>query len=452
MQDKKATNSLNPTTEQHRWQSLTRDILQEAKTQGASQAEVAINNTVGFSVSVRMGEIETVEFNRDKGIGISVYFGKRKGSASSSDISPEAIKNAVTAACHIARFSGEDEYSGLADPALMATQYPELDLYHPWSIETEQAIQMALECENQARALDKRITNSEGASVGSYQGLYTYGNSHGFIGSYATSRHSLNCTLVAQDSNGMQRDYSYTTARDPVDLASTTTVAREAMQRTVRRLGAQRLKTCRVPVIFHAELAGGLIRSFLAAISGGSLYRKASFLVDHLGQRVFAPQIHIYERPHLLKGWGSAPFDAEGVVTRDHDLVREGVLQSYLLSSYSARKLGMQTTGNAGGAHNILIDTSQHDLPNLLKQMDTGLLVTEVLGQGVNLVTGDYSRGAAGFWVEKGEIQYPVEEITIAGNLRDMFQQIVAIGNDIDHRHSILTGSILLENMTIAGE
>lgn len=438
--------------EQVKWKQLTENILAEAHAQGATSAEVSVSQGIGFSVTVRLGAVETVEYHRDKGIGITVYFGKRKGSASTSDATSDAVKATVSAACRIARLSGEDPYAGLADAELMAKTYPDLDLHRPWYIEPEQAIAMAQECENQARTFDKRITNSEGASISTYQSVGVYGNSHGFIGGYPASRHSVSCTLVAQDAKGMQRDGYYTVARDPDDLETIAAVAKEAANRTVKRLGARRLKTCTVPVIFQAEIARGLIGSFLGAISGGSLYRKASFLIDQLGKPVFANHVSLYERPHIPKGFGSAPFDAEGVATRDRDLVSKGVLQGYLLGSYSARKLGMKSTGNAGGAHNILVNASNQDLSTLLKQMGKGLLVTEVMGQGINIVTGDYSRGATGFWVENGEIQYPVEEITIAGNLRDMYTNLVAIANDIDRRGSIHTGSILLESMMVAGE
>jgi PmbA protein len=440
------------TTEQAGWQELARDILKQALAQGASSAEVGVSSSNGFSVSVRLGEVETVEYNRDKGLGITVYFGQRKGSASTSDTRPEAIQSTVTAACHIAKLSGEDEYAGLADPALLAKSYPDLALYYPWSIDPEQAIELAKNCEAQARAFDKRITNSEGASVASHQGLSVYATTDGFMGGYLTSRHSFNCAVVAQDSAGMQRDGSYTVARDPLDLENVSVIAKEAGERTVKRLGARRIKTCQVPVIFQAEVARGLIGSFLGAISGGNLYRKASFLLDQLGQPVFAKHIHIYQRPHILKALGSAPFDSEGVRTCDNDLIKDGILANYILGSYSARKLGLQSTGNAGGAHNIFINNGDQDLPGLLQSMGKGLLVTDVMGQGVNMVTGDYSRGATGFWVENGVIQHAVEEITIAGNLREMYQQIITVGNDIDKRGSIQTGSILLENMMVAGD
>lgn len=448
----KSLETINLASEKSRLQNLAESVLKIAQAEGATQAEVGINSDSGFSVSVRLGEVETVEYHRDKGVGVTVYFGKCKGSASSSDTSPEAIKNTVIAACNIARLTSEDRCTGLADAVLMAHNYPDLDLYHPWSITPEAAIQLATECEAQARGFDKRIVNSEGASVSTHQGIHIYANSHGFNGGYAFSRHSLNCSLVAQDHHGMQRDSDYTIARDAANLETATKVAKSASERTVNRLNARRLKTCQTPVIFHAEIAAGLIGSFLAAIAGSSLYRKASFLIDHIGKPVFANHIHIYERPHLLKALGSAPFDQEGVATKDRDLIIDGVLQGYLLGSYSARKLGMQSTGNAGGAHNVLINTSDKNLTELLQHMHRGLLITELMGQGINIVTGDYSRGAFGYWVENGEIQYPVEEITIAGNLRDMYRQLVMIGNDIDHRHTILTGSILLENMMVAGE
>jgi PmbA protein len=446
------TNKIDFVKEKNSWENLASNILKEARLQGATSAEVNVSTELGFSLNVRMGEVETLEYNRDKGVSVLVYYGNKKGAASTTDTSEAAIKSTVTAACQIARLGSEDPCAGLADADLMANNYPDLDLYHPWNIQPEQAIEIAKECEDTARAFDNRIVNSEGAGLSTHQGLHVYGNTHGFIGTYLTTRHNLSCVLVAQDKNGMQRDYGFTTSRDPHDMATTPTVAREAAEKTVSRLGSRRLKTCQTPVIFRADVAGSLLGNFLGAISGGHLYRKASFLVDHIGKPVFSKHIQIHERAHIPKGLGSSPFDAEGVVTNDRELIVDGVLQGYLLGSYSARKLGMKSTGNAGGPHNILIDTTQDDLNGLLKKMGTGLFVTEVMGQGVNLVTGDYSRGAVGFWVEEGIIQYPVEEVTIAGNLRDMFKHVVAVANDIDHRSSILTGSILLENMTIAGE
>lgn len=442
----------NLLAEKNIWENLVRDMLQETKRQGASAAEISITKGIGFSVIVRMGNVETIEYNRNKGVGITVYFGQKKGSSSTSDISETSIKDAITAACSFARLGSDDPYAGLPPAELMAKNYPDLDLYHPWNIDTDTAIQLAQQCENEARALDKRITNSEGVSLTTGQGYGLYANTHNFMGGYASSRHSISCSLVAQDATGMQRDGSYTVARDANDLESVSVVAKQSAERTVKRLGARRLKTCQAPVIFQAEVARSLISCFLSGISGGNLYRKSSFLVDCLGKPVFANHVNIAEKPHLLKGLASAPFDAEGVVTKDRLLVKNGTLLGYLLSSYSARKLGMQSTGNAGGAHNIILETSNYDLNDLLKQMGTGLLVTELLGHGINLVNGDYSQGAVGFWVENGVVQFPVEEITIAGNLQDMFANLVAIGNDIDKRGTIHTGSILLDQMMIGGQ
>lgn len=431
--------------------ALVKDVLHQAAALGATGAEVGVSVASGFNVMVRLGEVDTVEYNRDKGVGLTVFFDHRKGSASSSDTSPAAIKAAVEKACHIARFTAEDPCAGLADKELMATQTPDLDLYHPWAITTEEAIQLAKDCEATAMARDKRLNNSDGANVSTFQGYRVYGNSHGFIGGYAGSRHSISCSLIASQEGQMQRDYSYSVARDPEDLLSINDIAKEAAERTLRRLAGHRLKTCRVPVLFEASIAGGLVSSFLTAIRGSQLYRKSTFLLDKLHESVFAKGVHIYEDPYVLKGLGSAPFDDEGVRPQKRDLVRDGILEGYLLSSYSARKLGLQTTGNAGSSHNIYITQGNDDLPALLKKMDKGLLVTELMGQGVNIVNGDYSRGASGFWVEHGEIQYPVEEITIAGNLRDMFLTMVGVGTDVDRRSHIQSGSILLEQMTVAG-
>ena len=428
------------------------DLLREAQAQGASAAEAAISMETGLSVTVRMGEVETLEHQRDKGLGVTVYFGQRKGSASSSDLSPQALQETVRAASNIARFTAEDNCAGLADAELMARDIPDLDLCHPWTLGAEQAIALAQKCEAAAREVDARITNSEGASVTSHEGLYVYANSHGFMGSYPSTRHSISCAVIVQDGNAMQRDYWYSVARAHTDMDDGILVGQRAAERTLRRLNARRLNTRQTPVIFEAAIASSLISHFVSAVRGGSLYRKASFLLDHLGKRIFPAHVHIHEQPHLKRALGSAPFDNEGVATQARDLVQDGILQGYVLDSYSARKLGMQTTGNAGGVHNLFIDPGQHDLDGLLRTMHTGLLVTELLGSGVNTVTGDYSRGAAGFWVENGEIQYPVEEITIAGNLRDMYQQLVEVGTDVDLRGNIRTGSILIENMTVAGE
>ncbi len=427
------------------------DILNEATQQGASGAEVDIGVNKGFSVTARQGDVESVEYHQDKVVDITVYFGKRSGSSSLSDFRPEAIRLAIQAACRIARFTDEDQYSGIAERNLLAFNYPQLELAYPWSLTVEQAIEIAKECEATALAYDKRITHSDGASISTTEAWNAYGNTEGFIGIFPVTRHEMSCMLIAAQNEEMQRDYSYTVACDPQLLASTTQIAQEAALRTVRRLNAQSLKTRRAPIVFAAEEARGLLGHFMTAISGSHLYRKTSFLLDQLGQSIFPSHISMDERPHLAKGLGSAPFDDDGVATRPNIFIQKGILQSYCLGVYAARKLGLQTTGNADGAHNLFITTGKKDLATLLKTMGTGLLVTELMGQGINLVTGDYSRGATGFWVENGEIQYPVEEVTIAGNLRDMYRNLVEVGNDIDLRGNIRTGSILLEEMTIAG-
>lgn len=432
-------------------QELVQDLLKEARAQGATAAEAGVSMETGLATTVRMGDVETIEHHRDKGLAITVYVGNRKGSASTSDFSRNAVRDTVKAALAIASVTAEDPYSGLADADLMARDIPDLDLCYPWDVTPEQAIALALECESAARDFDKRITNSEGASVSTFQGFRVYGNSHGFVGAYPSSHHSVSCSVISQEDEAMQRDYWYSATRDPSELEDAAYIGRQAAERALRRLNGRRLPTGSAPVIFAAEVASSLLSHFIGAISGGSLYRKTSFLVDSLGKQVFPSHIRIDERPHLKKGLGSAPFDNEGVATRAHDIVRDGVLQSYVLDSYAARKLGMQTTGNAGGVHNLFINTGNKDLTALLKTMDKGLLVTELMGQGVNRVTGDYSRGASGFWVEGGEIQYPVEEITIAGNLRDMLMRLLEIGNDIDTRRNTRTGSIFIEQMTIAG-
>jgi PmbA protein len=433
-------------------EQLVADVLQEAKKQGATSAEVDVAVNKGFTVMVRMGDVETIEYNQDKIIEITVYFGNRSGSASLSDIRPEAIRSAVQAACNIARFTDEDELSGLADKDLLAFNYPDLDLYYPWNISVSQAIDLGLECEGIALAKDKRITNSEGVSISTIEVLHGYGNSLGFIGVTPVTRHELSCVLIAKEGEEMQRDYSYSIACDPASLESTSYIANTAAERTVRRLGGRRLETCTAPVIVYSEEARGLLGHFVSAIQGGSLYRKSSFLLDHLGKPVFPKHITIDERPYLPKSLGSTPFDDDGVKARPNVFIKDGVLESYSLGVYSARKLGMQTTGNAGGVHNLFISHGDNDLAGLMKKMGKGLLVTEFMGNGVNLVTGDYSRGASGYWVENGEIQYPVEEITIAGKLQDMYANMVEVGNDIDKRGNIQTGSILLDDMMIGGD
>lgn len=438
--------------DQIRLEALVSAILDEARAQGASAAEAGVSVASGLSVSVRMGDVETVEYHRDHGLDVTVYFGRRKGSASSSDLGTQAVKETVRAACAIARFTAEDDCAGLADPDLMATDIPDLDLCHPWDLTAECAIETALECEAAARDSDARIVNSEGAGVTTHQGLRVYGNTHGFVGGFSETRHSISCAVIGQDGQGMQRDYWYTVARDRHALEASAEVGRRAAQRTLRRLDPRRLKTRQAPVIFAAEVATGLFSHFVSAIRGSNLYRRASFLVDRLGQPVFPAHVRVHEQPHLKGALGSAAFDAEGVATRARDIVGAGVLQGYVLDSYSARKLGMRSTGNAGGVHNLTVDPGAHDAAGLLREMGSGLLVTELMGFGINMVTGDYSRGAAGFWVEGGEIQYPVEEITIAGNLSDMFRHLVAVGTDVDTRGNVRTGSVLIEGMTIAGE
>jgi PmbA protein len=434
-----------------RLKDVVQRALAEAKKSGASSAEVAISLSQGLSVAVRLGEVETVEHTRDKGLGLTVYFGQRTGSASTTDFSAAAVADTVRAACAIAQHTAEDAAAGLADPERLAKKIPALDLYHPWHPSVDELIDRACRCEEVARAHDKRIVNSEGASFSTNEGVEVYGNSNGFMGSVATTRFSLSASVVAEDDAGMQRDYWWTVARHRDGLEAADRVGREAALRTVRRLGARKLSTRRCPVLYEAPIAGGLLSHFVSAVRGGALYRQASFLLNHLGKQVFSPFVRIHEQPHLIGALGSAPFDNEGVATAPRDLVRDGILQGYVLDSYAARKLKMQTTGNAGGVHNLTLDPGSLDFAGLLRQMGTGLLVTELIGFGVNTVTGDYSRGAAGYWVEGGELRYPVEEITIAGNLKDMFRNIVAVGNDVDMRGSLRTGSILVDGMTVAG-
>jgi PmbA protein len=436
---------------------MSEEVLRLAKASGATAAEAEISLGFGQNVSVRMGETENIEYNRDKGMSVTVYFGQRRGNASTSDLAADALRDTVAAACNIARYTAEDPFCGLADPALMAHDIPDLDLHHPWDLPVERALELAQECEAAARGVDSRITNSEGASVSAYEGMFAYANTHGFNEGYASSRHSISCSVIAEDEENMQRDYWYSNARSPDDLDPAAYIGRLAGERTVRRLGCRRLKTVQVPVLFEASLASGLISHLVSAISGGNLYRKSSFLLDSLGTQVMSSIVNIREEPYLKRGLASAPFDNEGVATLSRDLIKDGMLQGYMLSSYSARKLGMQTTGNAGGNHNLIVAPSGPngatlDFNGLLSTMGTGLLVTELLGHGLNMVTGDYSRGAAGFWVENGVIAYPVEEITIAGNLSEMFRQIVAIGSDVLAQGSKQTGSILIERMTVAGE
>ena len=435
-------------------QELAQDVLAAARQAGASDCEVDVSEGFGQSVTVRCGDVETIEYNRDKGIGVTVFLGQQKGHASTSDFSRKALRETVDAAVNIARFTAADSCAGLPEAALMASRevaFAGLDLYHPWQLPVEGAVDLARRCEQAAFAVSPQVTNSEGATVSIQEGHFISANSLGFMGGYPTSRHYLSCSVIAGKDDLMQRDDWYSTARNSADLAAPESIGDYAARRALSRLNARKIKTCKVPVLFEAPLAASLIGNFVHAASGGSLYRKTSFLVDRLGKRVFSKKIQISERPHLPGGFASGHFDNDGVATRDREVIVDGVLQGYFLSAYTARKLGMQTTGNAGGCHNLIVRPGKRDFQGLLKKMGRGLLVTELLGQGVNYVTGDYSRGAAGYWVENGEIQYPVEEITIAGNLRDMFRNIAAVGNDVMVRGSRQVGSILIEEMKVAG-
>ena len=433
-------------------QKIAQDVLDYAKKNGASACETDISDGFGQSVTVRRGEVETIEYNRDKGLSVTVYIGQKRGHASTSDFAPQAIKDTVAAALSIAGHTAADDCAGLADSHLLAREFPDLDLYFPWDLPVDQAIQLAQTCEAAAFAVDKRITNSEGASVSLGETQFVYANSLGFMGGYPGSRHSISCAVIASQDDTMQRDYWYSVARDATDLEHADSVGRKTGMRSVARLGARKIATCEVPVLFEAPIAASLMGHFVSAVSGGSLYRKSSFLLDSIGKQVFAPDIQIREAPHLKKGLASGPFDDEGVATRERNVVENGVVQGYFLGSYSARKLGLSTTGNAGGNHNLILDNGAGlEFSALLKKMNKGVLVTELLGQGVNPVTGDYSRGAAGYWVEDGEIRHAVEEITIAGNLKDMLLGISAVGNDVIARGSKQCGSLLIDRMMVAG-
>lgn len=425
--------------------------LDEATKLGMDQAEAAASHDLGLSATARLGEVESLEYTNDRGIGITVFKGSCKGNASTSDMSPAAIREAVAKACTFAKLTARDEYAGLADAELMCRDIKDLDLDHPWAIDADTAIALAIECEAAGRAYDKRISNSEGATVSTNRGTRAYGNTHGFIGSYAKSSHSITCVLLAEAEGLMQRDYHYTSARSPEDLEAAAAIGERAGHKTVSRLGARKIQTTRAPVLFVPELARGFVGHAIGAIAGGAQYRRASFLLDAVGEQIFPDFVNIHERPHLPRGIASAPYDSEGVATYDRDVIADGVLQGYILSSYSARRLGLKTTANAGGAQNLIVPGGGKDKAELLRDMGTGLLVEELIGHGVNGVTGDYSRGAVGHWVENGEIQYPVHEVTIAGNLRDLYKRIVAIGDDQDTRGSIRCGSLLVEEMTIAG-
>jgi PmbA protein len=431
---------------------VVEQALAEARLRGASAAEAGVGVSTGLSVTVRLGEVETLEYQRDRSLGVTVYAGQRKGSASTANLSPAAVEETVAKALSIASFTTDDEFAGLPEASMMAADVPDLELSHPWGLEAPAAIELARRCEAAALAEDARIRNSEGASVSTHQKLRVFGNSHGFVGGYPSTSHSVSCVVLGQSNGEMQRDYWYTAARDWRSLEDIEDVGRKAARRAVLRLGAGKMATRKAPVLFAPELARGLIGHFVGAIGGAAQYRRSSFLLDAGGQQVFPESISLVERPHLPGALGSAPFDGEGVATRDRDLVTAGVLNGYLLDTYSARKLGLVTTGNAGGVHNLVVQGDMLDPRSLLRKLGTGLLVTEMMGQGVNPVTGDYSRGAAGFWIENGEIARPVHEITVAGNLRDMYRGIVALGDDVDRRGAIHCGSLLIERMTIAGD
>lgn len=427
-------------------------VLERARAYGASDASVSVNHHTGFSVDVRMGDVETIAFSEEKGVAVTVYYGQQKGSATSSDVSPGALDTTVKAACEIAEVSAKDPYFGLPDDRDIVHNYPEIDLYDAWQMQPEQASKLALDCEAVALQLDKRICNSDGVQVSTYSSGYGYANTRGFMGVVEGTRHGLSCSLIAQDAlGGMQRDYAYTAARRPADLMSYQDLAALAAERTIKRLSPRTLKTQKTPVIISSRVSSGLLGSFIQAVSGSSLYRKQSFLLDSIGQRVFPEYINIYEDPHKPFGLGSAAFDSEGVVTRPNMIVQNGILQQYVLGVYTARKLGLKTTANGGGVHNLTLQATAGNLTELIRTMHRGLLVTELMGQGVNEITGDYSRGAAGFWVEGGVIQYPVDNITIAGNLKNMFLQMIAVGNDYNPSIATQCGSILIEEMTIAG-
>ena len=444
------------TCEPGQLRELAQSVLDQARQAGAAGCDCDVSESHGLSVTVRMGKPDTVEHNRDRSVGVSIYWGERprarRGHASTSDFSPAAVRQTVEAAVAIARHTAEDDCAGLPEADLLAGEAPGLDLFHPWSVSTEEAIDLARRCEAAALGVSKKIRNSEGATVSAQHSQFVLANSHGFMGGYPGTRHFLSCSVIAEDKGLMQRDDWYSASRVPGELSDARVLGRYAGQRALARLGARKIATTQSPVLFEAPVALQLIGHFLSAVNGGNLYRKTTFLVDTLGKQVFAPLVQIDERPHLPRGMASTPFDEEGVATQDRTIVRAGTVEGYFLGSYSARKLGMKTTGSAGGHHNLFVRSEGPDFVGMLKHMHKGLLVTELMGQGVNLVTGDYSRGAAGYWVEGGEIRFPVEEITIAGNLREMFKGIVAIGSDVVVRSGRASGSILMDNMTIAGD
>ena len=432
--------------------ALLEQSLALARSAGATEADVGISVDTGLSVTVRLGEVETLEYQRDRGMGITAYVGKKKGSATTGDLSMGAIADTVRKAVSIAKFTAADDCAGLPDPETLAREMPDLDLAHPWDLEAEAAIELARRSEAAALGHDPRITNSEGASVSAHRALRVYGNTLGFIGGYPSTYYSVSCVVMGEQDGAAERDYWYTAARDWRALEDVEAVGRRAAERAAERLGARRIPTTRAPVLFVPELARGLIGHFIGAVRGGAQYRRSSFLLGAAGQQVFPAFFNISERPHLPRALGSAPFDGEGCATHDRELVAGGVLDGYVLTTYSARKLGLKTTGNAGGVHNLIVHPGTDDFAALTRRLGRGLIVTELMGQGVNGVTGDYSRGAAGIWVEGGEARFPVSEITVAGNLKDMFRNLVAVGSDVDARGAVRTGSILIDEMTIAGE
>ena len=440
------------TYEQETLKEIARMALEHAVEKGASAADLDVQEGFGQTVTVRRDEVETIEYNRDKGMSVTVYIGKRRGHASTSDLTPDAVRTTVEAALSIARLTASDEYAALADPEMLATEFPDLDLYHPWKLSIEEAVEFARQGEQAAFDSDARVSNSEGATVSAQQAQFVYANSNGFMAGYPSTRQVVSCAVIAGKGDNMQRDAWWSTARAHEDLEALKEVGATAGRRAARRLDARKISTTKVPVVFESSLASGLLGHFVAAISGGSLYRQQSFLLDSLGTQVFPNFVQIEESPFLKRGLASSPFDNEGVATHARAIVKDGIVEGYILGSYAARKLGMRSTGNAGGSHNLVLQSTGESFESLLQSMGRGLLVTEMLGHGTNMVTGDYSRGAAGFWVEDGEVAFPVHEVTVAGNLKNMFKSIVAVADDALARTSRQTGSILIESMTVAGE
>ena len=432
-------------------EDLIQLVLDEAAGQGADQAEVAASHDYGLSATARLGDVENLEYTNDRAIAVTVYHGSKKGSAGTSDFSIDALRETVTKASTFAKYTAADRYAGLADAELMASDIADLELSHAWRIDADAAIKIAVSCEDAARDYDKRISNLEGATVATSSGVHAYGNSHGFIGSFPRTSHSISCSVIGESSGEMERDYHYSAARDACELESPEQIGETAARRTVARLGSRKIKTTKAPVLYAPEIARGFIGHVIGAIAGVAQYRRSSFLLGAVGEKIFPDFFQLQERPHIPKAMASRAYDAEGVATFERDIVIDGVLQEYVLSSYSARRLGLKTTANAGGAHNLIVPGNAGDMESIIKSMQSGLLVQELIGQGVNTVTGDYSRGAVGYWIENGEIAYPVHEVTIAGNLRDLYPRIVAIGNDQDVRGGIRCGSLLVDEMTIAG-